>query len=292
MMRKFFLLFIIVCFASGAHAQDFSFGIKAGMNLNTFKGGAEADDAGNAVESYSNGSGFHVGATFSWEATELMGLRGEFVFSQKGGDRSFAGPSYYILRPTSDHPIYATGTRKAELNVTNSYLELPVMGYFRPLPWLEIQAGGSVGFLISSTGFGDISFDGTTSNGSPISLRHELDARYFTDKPGEATFINPPGTVQVSGENIPYPQTAGAYFEFAEDRGNLYKIMEVSALAGISVYLNKGLYLSLRANYGLTDLTKSKADVSQVKLDDTHQFISRDDKDTDVSLQASVGFSF
>jgi Outer membrane protein beta-barrel domain len=292
MMRKFFLLSIIGCFASGAYAQDFSFGIKAGMNLSTFKGDAETDDAGNTAENYDNAPGFHVGATFSWEATELMGLRGEFVFSQEGGDRTFNGPSYYILGPASDTPIYATGSRKVEHNVTNSYLNLPVMGYIRPLPWLEIQAGAKVGFLISSTGFGDITFEGTASNGSPISLQHELDVRYFSDKPGQATFSDPPSTVQVGGEKIPYPQTAGAYFEFAEDRGNLYKFMELSALAGISVYLNKGLYVSLRANYGITDLTKTKADVSQVKLDEDKQFISRNDKDTNVTLQASVGFSF
>ncbi len=292
MMRTLFLLSIITFLASVTYAQDFKFGIKAGMNLNTFRGDAETDDAGNTVESYNNSTGFHVGATFSWEATELMGMRGEFVFSQEGGDRKFDGPSYYILRPTSENPIYATGNRKTALNVTNSYLKLPVMGYIRPLPWLEFQAGASLGFLISSNGFGDISFEGTSTNGSPISLRHELDVRYLSDKPGEATIIDPPKTVQVGGETVPYPQTAGAYFEFAEDRGNLYKIVELSALAGVSVYLNKGLYLTFRANYGLNDLTKSNADVSQVTLDENNQFISRNDKDTNVTLQMSVGFSF
>lgn len=291
-MRTLFLFFAIFCLATSTYAQDFSFGIKAGMNQSTFRGDAETDDAGNTVEDYNGAPGFHVGATFAWEATELMGLRGEFLFSQEGGDRTFDGPSYYILKPTSDNPIYATGTRKTELNVTNSYLKFPVMGYIRPLPWLEFQAGGSVGFLISSTGFGDISFDGTASNGSPISLRHELDVRYFGDRPGEATIIDPPNTVQVGGEAIPYPQTAGAYFEFAEDRGHLYKVVNIETLAGISLYLNKGLYISFRASFGLTDLTKAGADVSQVKLDDNNQFISRNDKDTSVSLQASVGFSF
>ncbi|MFQ5445628.1 MAG: hypothetical protein ACE5FF_01735, partial [Saprospiraceae bacterium] len=71
-----------------------------------------------------------------------------------------------------------------------------------------------------------------------------------------------------------------------------YKVVNIETLAGISLYLNKGLYISFRASFGLTDLTKAGADVSQVKLDDNNQFISRNDKDTSVSLQASVGFSF
>ncbi len=289
--KQYFLLVFLLGSALYAGAQDLKFGVRAGMNMNTLRGDMETDDNGNEVESYEWTSGFHVGFTVSWEATELMGVRGEFVFTQRGTDRFYDGPSYYIFQPDVE-PFYATGHSKINLSVTNSYLNLPITGYIRPVKWLELFAGGNIGFMISSTAFGDISFEGTAENGSPVSLRHELDYRYFIDDPAQATYITPVNTVTIGGEKIPYPHVGRSQFMFAEDRGSLYRVIELGGVAGLSIYLNQGLYLSARANMGLTDLTKDKADVSWLKLDDNKNFITRNDRDTNLSFQASIGFHF
>ena len=289
--KQYFLLVFLLGSALYAGAQDLKFGVRAGMNMNTLRGDMETDDNGNEVESYEWTSGFHVGFTVSWEATELMGVRGEFVFTQRGTDRFYDGPSYYIFQPDVE-PFYATGHSKINLSVTNSYLNLPITGYIRPVKWLELFAGGNIGFMISSTAFGDISFEGTAENGSPVSLRHELDYRYFIDDPAQATYITPVNTVTIGGEKIPYPHVGRSQFMFAEDRGSLYRVIELGGVAGLSIYLNQGLYLSARANIGLTDLTKDKADVSWLKLDDNKNFITRNDRDTNLSFQASIGFHF
>jgi len=289
--KHLFLLVFILGTALTAQAQDLKFGVRAGMNMNTLQGPMETDDNGNEVESYDWTSGFHVGFTVTWPVTELMGVRGEFVFTQRGTDRFYDGPSYYIFQPDVE-AVYATGNSKVNLSVTNSYLNLPITGYVRPVQWLEIFAGGNIGFMISSTAFGDISFEGKAANGAPVSLRHELDYRYFIDDPAQATYINPVNTVTIGGEKIPYPHVGRAQYMFAEDRGSLYRVIELGGVAGLSVYLNRGLYLSARANIGFTDITKTKADVSWLKLDSNNDFITRDDKDTNLSLQASIGFHF
>ena len=72
----------------------------------------------------------------------------------------------------------------------------------------------------------------------------------------------------------------------------MYKIIDTGVLAGLSIYFNKGLYVTGRLNYGLSDITKSKADVSLVKLDADNKFISLDNKDRNFNIQASIGFSF
>ncbi len=292
-MTRAFLFLLFTSVSIAATAQDYAYGFKAGLNFNRIRGDAETDDAGNEIESFSGNSGFHVGATFSWKATELMGVRGEFLFSQKGGRRKFEGQSYYIFDAGDDKRIFATGTRDMSLNITQSYIDIPVMGYFKPVSWLEIYAGGNVGFLVASSAFGDLKFSGVAQNGAVVSeIRHELDFSYHGDDPGEAEFAEPPASLTIGTEQVILPQKGGAYFEFSEDRGTLYKVIDAGVLGGISAFLSSSLYVSFRANIGLTDVTKSKADVSLAKLDENNQFISRNDKDTNYSLQASVGFSF
>lgn len=288
MSRLFTLLFLLL-FAYAATAQDFSFGFKTGLNFSNIKGDLEKTTAGK--ETLDRNIGFHFGATFAWRATDLMGLRAELMYSQKGTKRAYSGPSYYTFVTANDEKYLTTGIRQEDLNVNNSYIELPVMGYFKPHSRVEIYGGMSVGVLVSSTAFGNLNYS-NISGANPNVIDHELDFNYLSDKPGEQTYANPAETVRISNENVPYPQTAGAYFEFVEDRGKLYKAFDLGVIGGLSVYLSKSLYVSGRINYGLLDITKTKADVSLSTLDDNNAFISRNDNDRNVSIQVSIGFSF
>lgn len=283
------LLLLVV--AREAIGQDIRMGVRAGLNWSTLDGPLETGDTGKNLEDYSWNTGFHVGITVSWELSELMGLRSEFFYSQEGVKRSYDGPSYYVFRPL-ENPIYATGNANINLDVTNSHLSIPVLVYGKPLPWLELFAGGRFGLIVASTAFGDIEFAGTASNGTAVELRHELDFRYFSDRTGQGIFLQPINTVTISGEQVPYPHTGRAYFLFSESRGKLYRSMNFSLEAGLSVYTGRSLYLSGRVLMGLTDLTKEKADISWKELDSDKQFISRKDKDTALAIQLSVGFKF
>jgi hypothetical protein len=292
-MTRIILFLLPLCTASGLFSQEFGYGFKAGLNFNSFVADSEMDDTGKELEEFTRNTGFHVGAIFSWKATELMGMRGELLFSQKGGRRKFEGPSYYFFTTATGNRIVSAGNRKMTLNVTNSYLDIPVSGYWRPFSWLELHAGAHIGFLVGSTAFGELTYSGKTQNGASVAeFEHELDYNYYSDGVGEADFDSEPPTVQINGEKIPLPQSAGAYYEFTEDPGSFYKAINVGALGGLSLFFNKSLFLSFRANYGMSDLTKPKADVSLVKLDASNQLIPRDDKDKHLSLQASIGFAF
>ena len=54
------------------------------------------------------------------------------------------------------------------------------------------------------------------------------------------------------------PSQTGGYYEYAEKDGNLYRFLEVGFLAGVSFYLNDGLFLGLRGNFGLVDVTRAE----------------------------------
>lgn len=283
-MTRLILLLAVLLATQCATGQDFSFGFKTGLNFNNIKGEKEEGEA------LDRNIGFHFGATFSWNITDLMGLRGEFLYSQKGTKRSYDGTSYYHFFTANNDVIRTTGVRTQDLNVSNTYLELPVMGFFKPHSRFEVYGGMSFGVLVSSSAFGNLKYE--TQSANPSTIEHELDFKYLADRPREYTLASPASTVKIGGESIPYPQSAGAYFEFVEDRGNLYKAIDLGVVGGVSVFLSKSLYISGRINYGLTDITKPRADVSLASLGDNGEFIERKDDDRNVSIQASVGFSF
>ncbi len=293
-MSRLFTLCFLLAFSVAVSAQEFSFGFKTGLNFSNIKGDLEKVTDGG--ESLNRNIGFHFGATFAWKATDIMGVRGELMYSQKGTKRSYNGASYYNFYTPNNDIIRTTGIRNEDLNVSNSYLELPITVYFKPHSRIEIYGGASVRVLVNSSAFGNIKFseirDAANIPTNPNTINHELDFNYLSDKPGGATYANPSKTISIQGDNVPYPQTAGAYFDFVESRGKLYKAFDIGVIGGISVYLSKSLYVSGRVNYGLLDITKSKADVSLSSLDSNNNFISRNDDDRNISFQASIGFSF
>lgn len=293
-MTRTLLFAFFLALSANISAQDFGYGFKAGLNFNSFSGDGETDDAGNTVEEYTGNTGFHLGVSFTWKATDLMGVRGELMYSQKGSRRSFDGQSYYIFNTNGAGERVATvGVRDQDINLTTSNIDIPVTAYFKPLPSLEVYAGASVGFLVAATGFGAITYQGTAPNGASIEeFVYDIDANYVSDDFGEAEFSELIPPVTVGNDNADIPRNAGAYYEYETDRGNLYKIMDFGLVGGLSFYLSKGLYVSGRFNYGLTDITKTEADVSLVNLDDNSQFTTRDDDDRNISIQVSVGFAF
>jgi hypothetical protein len=284
----------MLALGSFASAQDFRFGFKTGLNFNQFKGDAETGT--NVSETFDRNVGFHFGATFAWEMTDLMGFRGELMYSQKGTRRSFKGDSYYNFLTADNEIVRTTGFRTQELNVNNSYIDLPILFYIKPISKIEIYGGASIGVLVTSTGFGNIEMtDLKDDNGAPTApntINHELDFNFIADDPGERRFGNPASTIKIKNENVPYPQTAAAYYDFLEDRERLHRSLDYGLVGGISFYLSKTLYVSGRINYGLRDVTKSKADVSLAALGANNEFIERNDDDRNVSIQASIGFSF
>ncbi|MEY3051097.1 MAG: hypothetical protein RLY31_882 [Bacteroidota bacterium] len=274
-------------------AQDLGVGFKAGLNFNTFRGPTEQSSSDQSSERFDLNTGFHVGATLTYEATDLMGARVELLFTQKGGRRSYEGPSYYRLLEADRSSSWVSGMRKMDVSVNHSYLDIPLAGYFRPVPFLEVYAGGSVGVLLSATGFGELRFGGSAQTFPPLpEFSHELDANFLSDVPGEVRLTDPPATISYQGKTYVIPQAAGAYFEFGDDPGKLYRRLDAGVLGGLSVFLNGSLYVSGRMYYGLLDVTRTQADVSLRALDTDGNLVRREDDDRLMSLQCSIGFSF
>jgi len=111
------LLMIFLVYSS--YSQDFSFGLKAGLNLATVNG----DD----VTGVQSKAGFHVGAFASFKFTKF-GIQGEALFSSQG---------------TQDE-------NDSDFKINNDYLLIPVLAKFYLVQGLNIYAGPQFGILLSS----------------------------------------------------------------------------------------------------------------------------------------------
>ena len=281
-MRKIILsglLLIGLLFQVQAQGR-LSYGFKAGLNFNNITGDKLPE------ESYNNNIGFHIGVIFKYELTDLFGLRWELMYSQKGVKYTYLGSSSFLLQEATT-PFLLMGERDMNVDLSNDYLDIPVMAYGKFGP-IELSAGFNVGLLVGSFGGGQIQFTGTSPANSSFELN--LDHRYFGDKVGEATTFELE-TIDISGERIDIPKQLGAYYEYEKKDGSKYSFLDVGLNAGVALYINEGLSIGFRANYGLLDVTRSEMDISYKEFDGNYPTIV-DDKNKQVSYQVSLGFSF
>jgi len=291
----FYCLLVFLFFSLSLQSQEVAYGFKAGLNFSRLDGVSELDSAVNSVEEEEMATGFHVGAEVKFKITELMGFKTGLVFSQRGGRRRFDGDGFQFFIADSGNRVKAEGARRTVVNVTNSYLDVPLTGYALRWERLEIFAGGQISFLVGSNGTGDFSFDGNSAiTNTPILIETQLlTHNYYNDgSPNIEDFQELElFTIQADGEFITIPEEVTAYYNFGEKDGSIYNILDVGLHAGFSYFFNKGLYTSFTFQYGLLDATRDRYDVSQITSNEL-QYIERDDVDRNLSLQVSIGFSF
>ena len=69
--------------------------------------------------------------------------------------------------------------------------------------------------------------------------------------------------------------------------GSAYNIFGLDAVGGVSIFVNGGLFLGLRVQYGLLDVTNNNNDFSLLENNTL-----RSDNDVNLTYQTSIGFYF
>lgn len=291
-MNKVIVLISFLIFCSmGLSAQgSLGYGFRAGLSYSKFKGDLEMDDQGNVLEEYNNANGFHIGVAFNYKFTDLVGLRTELLFSQRGTQYSYEGDSYYILGLHETQTLTIPGKRNMTLNVSNAYIDIPVVVYYK-IGSLEISGGFGAGLNIGAAAGGKIDFEGVspTSNKVIDPFRVDLNYNYKGDnaRQVEPSFTN----VVVDGRTFAVPNRVGSYYWFAEKNKTNFKTLDFFIVGGLSYYLNSGLYFGGKLFYGVTDVDNNDYDVSLYEINGTN-YVSREDKNKNITMQFSVGFSF
>lgn len=282
-MKKIFWILLVICSCSstGLFAQTLSYGFKTGLSLASYLGDNTPS------ESFENRLGFHLGVIVKYKITDIFGVTGEFLYSQKGMSYQYDGSSFFEVQRPTGSKVLLEGTRVMDVTVANDFLDFPINAYVRAGAF-EFTAGFNVGILVGSSAGGQFDFTGTRPPTELLDFN--IDHRYFSQDPGESVGPNFV-TALLGGEQIAVALQHGAYFEYEEKDGNRYRGIDLGLNAGISFYLNDGLFLGLRANYGLIDATREQMDIRYDQF--TGNFPAfQNDKDRTFALQMSLGFAF
>jgi len=291
--KDYIIIAVLLLVTSASYGQELSYGFRAGLSYSQFSGPSELSAAGEALESYALASGFHIGFAMNYAVTDLFGVRGELLFSQKGTEYKYEGDSYYFLRrtfPGEEKLVF--GKRKVDMGVSMASLELPIMVYYK-LGSFEFQGGVYIGALMTSTGGGSLDITG----GYSPSLNNPVDSFGITlqhnySKDGARQAGRADLEVAVDGTTVLTPSTTGAYYDYDIKDKNLYNAFDFGLTGGLAFFLNDGLFIGGRVSYGLVDLDRNEYDISYHKLDADDQYIKRSDKNVNLTMQASIGFLF
>ena len=285
-------LCLLLCGATFLNAQEFSGGFRAGLNFSALSGPTESDGTMD-LETFNKTTGFHIGATFAYEITDLVGLKADLMYTQKGGEIEFNGPSYFYLyadRNDADGERF-TGDLRSERDNVNSYIDIPVVAYYRLGP-LEFEGGVSAGFLVNSRASGSAiytdNFIGEVQLPDDVSFNYDFN--YFNEVVGRGAIIEVSETPLSTG--IFPPSVIDAYYN-SDNTEPRYKRLDFGLVGGVSVFLNNGLYLGMRYQYGLTDATRGENDQRLYAAPGVNEReYNNDNKDYNRVIQASIGFRF
>lgn len=249
------------------------------------------DAMGGELDGFKFTSGFHIGFAIDYGITDVFGLRAELLFSQKGTEYRYDGDSYYFLARGRTSERLVLGKRSTDMSVSMASLEIPLVAYYK-VGFFEISGGVYAGILAASTGGGTLAMSevrsaiGNDVEDFSITLQHNY------NKDGAGGAARATLQIPIDGTIVETPSTTGAYYDFDFKDKNLYNVFDFGLAGGISFYLNDGLYIGGKVTYGLLDLDRNQYDISFYQLDDDNQYIQRADKNTNFTIQASVGFLF
>jgi len=286
---KFVLpLILIMCAQFPMMAQTYHFGVRAGLNYSRFNGPFETD----VIEKFDYNNGFHFGATGMMTFNEYFSLGAEILYNQYGTKYYYEGPSYYVFN--LDNVKFLKNDVKLNLNISNSYINIPILVYFRPFKKFELMAGGYMGFLINPIGSGRLDFGGK--------FYQSLEYNYYKDEAGAQVLYSGLISVKVpqpDGEDevVNLYKIVGAYYQYDETQfndktGTAFNWFDVGLTGGFQYFINKSLYAGFRAEMGLLDITNNNLDRSLKEINSDGTFILRQDIDKNINFQISLGFRF
>lgn len=290
-MRNQISLFILFLLPFSIIAQDWSGGIRAGLNYSKIDGPSELDLSGNSLERNTFSSGFHIGGMISRKLNSAVGLRGEILYTQRGTDYQYQGDSYFRFFTEGGAVASSRGTRFTTLRITNTYLDLPLSVFLR-LGRIELSAGGYGSFMLSSRGVGELNYNGKSTIGQTIEpIIVPLKYDYFKDQ-FQQTGVTNAKFITVDNRKVVVPATLGAYYDARDTGVPLFNRVDAGLHAGLGIFMSQGLYLGARIQQGLFDLTRAEQELSLHSLDAAGKIMPRSDKDQNLSIQLSIGFSF
>lgn len=303
MSKHFFISILILATTTAAFAQKPRFGIKTGLNVTTFIGGAEMNTDGKALDKNEVKTGFQVGMTAALPLSDVFGVQAELLYTQRGSKYTYEDKGFYALTDKFGQTIETKGDLRVLLLNSNSYLELPLLAYIKPLKPLKIELGVSPMILLSSVGAGEFLLKNRSYTPSGSSTARPIDGEmvqvltydYIKDGVAQPALVRQ-DSVNVSGTDYRFPSAINGYYYNNEKPigENVFNFFDISANLGAAYTFSSGLSFNLRGSYGLLDATNNRYDRKWAASTGAPNYkavqLNRDLRNFNVAL--TIGFSF
>jgi hypothetical protein len=294
-MRPILVFLWTVCFAiPSAFAQEgLGFGVHIGMNYSTIRGTSEVvSGSTTAPETFNYNSGLHGGLVIRYGLTDIVGFRAEVNYAQRGMKYAYESIGIQPFKDDKNVPIFTTGQLKYNLNLTNSYIELPLMFYARLGDKWEVQAGGYAAYLVKSAADGALTLkNAKTLLGTTVpDYSGTIDYNFLSADDDKADVSNNKVLFTEQARIIKNPISLGAYYGRGTANGYLWNRMDYGLVAGLSFRMRSGLTAMARFNYGMADVTNNAVHAMQSSLSADKKFVLRDSNDKNMGLQISFIF--
>jgi len=289
---RYILILSFIMLGLGVQAQGYNIGIRAGLGQNKFSGPLETG------ESYGLTGGFHFGIAFQWNFSDLVGVRSEILYNQMGSAYNLdTDQGYYIFEPEDGlGNILIRDESSIVLDHSNAYLQLPQTVHIRLGEKFELFGGGYISFLISPVATGNILFGGQEAE-KEHSFRQGLNFEYFNDD-GEQqfSFFNTTGNpilIRANGRDVTLRGIENSFdYNSFDIEPSKFLSIDYGLIIGGAYYLNRGLYLMGRAEWGMRDITRNTADYSFSEVNDNRTPVFKNDVDKNFGVYLSIGFKF
>ncbi len=148
-------------FCTNATAQDFQFGVKAGLNISSLSGGSDLG--------YGSKPGFHAGVVAEIPFSDAILIQPEVLFSLQGSGNGLTGLS-------NDFNLF--------------YLSVPLAVKYNIWDELYIEAGPQLGVQLSNN-LDDFALDGNAFDiGFVVGAGYRLDDNFYFQLRFNGGFIN------------------------------------------------------------------------------------------------------
>lgn len=131
-MKKIAIILLIATAMISAKAQNFQFGIKAGVNFSKESKTEVERDVKDQEHKFRQG--LHIGGIVAYTINKQWELEGNLMYSQQGYKEHISSLEY------NGSTIYS---------IRSNYINLPIAIKFYPLEHFYVELGPQLGFLIS-----------------------------------------------------------------------------------------------------------------------------------------------
>jgi hypothetical protein len=294
-MKHILVFLLTMCLATTQTVaqEGFGFGMQIGLNYSTIRGTSEAITGSTAKpETFNYNSGLQGGLLVRYGITDLIGLRLEANFAQRGMKYTYGGIGIQPFREDNGVAILTTGTLKYNLNLTNSYIELPLTVYARLGDHWEVHGGGYFAYLVKSAADGALTLQGakTLLGTSVPDYSGTIDYNYLSAADDKADVSNNKLLFSEGSYVVKSPASLGAYYGRGTANGYLWNRVDFGLVAGLSYRMRSGLTAVARFNYGMSDVTNNAVHAIQSSLGADKKFVLRNTDDKNMGVQISFIF--